>query len=359
MKQLISIVVPAYNEEGNIEELHHRLADVFKTLPDYNFEVIIVENGSSDSTWEKLRSVCSKDSRFKAIQLSRNFTAPGGITAGFKYCRGDAAVVMCADLQDPPEMLPLFIQKWKEGYDVAYHVVSERRGVSWMRSVASEIFHWIMNKLTNNAFPRNGSVYRLMDKVAYQAFNDLNETNRYFPGLCNWIGFKSAGIEFPRAERFAGEAKSPFRVVFKIALNGIFAFSYVPLKLMTLFGTIISAGSFMYFLAMVIGILIEGKKTIPGLATQISLTLFMFGILFLSIGILGEYLARIYDEVKGRPNFIVRRTEGFEKAVDHCHTDTVGAPLLSGVYRQGAIWITDPVVDLSRSSVVTVSLNRE
>lgn len=311
MKKLISIVIPAYNEEENLDELGRRLQSVFSQLSD-DFEVILVDNGSNDKTWLKIQSLNQNDARFKGLQLSRNFTAPGGITAGLHFAKGDAAIIMCADLQDRPEMIPSLIEKWREGYDVVYQIVSERKGIGFFYRISSEIFHWFMNRLTQNSFPRNGSVYRLMTKSAYKAFNQLSETNRYFTGLCNWIGFKSIGLEFPRDERFGGQAKSSFSVVLKIALNGIFSFSYLPLRIMTYFGFAISFSSLIYFLWIVTSIWLEGKKTLPGIATLICLNIFLFGLLFLFLGIMGEYLARIYDEVKLRPNFIVRQKLGIE-----------------------------------------------
>lgn len=312
IKKLISLVIPAYNEEANLGELRRQLLVVFTQLPQYDFEVMIVDNGSTDSTWSQLKSFAEQDSRFKSIRLSRNFTAPGGITAGFKHVKGDAAIMLCADLQDPPERIPDFLKKWEDGFDIVYHIVSERRGISYTRKIASEGFHWIMSRLTNNAIPRNASVYRLLDKKAYVAFNNLTETNRYFPGLCNWIGFNSVGIEFPRAERFAGEAKSPFKVVLKLALNGIFSFSNVPLRLVTYFGLFVAGGSTCFLFYIVFLALTHGLKTVPGLATLLCITLLMFGALFLALGVIGEYLARIYDEVKGRPIYIVKDGIGIE-----------------------------------------------
>jgi len=259
-----------------------------------------------------IQKVGAEDSRFKGLQLSRNFTAPGGITSGLHYASGDAAIVMCADLQDQPQMIPTLIQKWKDGYDVVYQIVSERKGVGPFYSFASEVFHWLMNRLTAGNFPRNGSVYRIMDRSAYVAFNSLAERNRYFTGLCNWIGFKSIGIPFPRAERFGGSAKSSFSVVFKLALNGIFSFSYIPLRIMTWFGVAISLAALIYFLVTVALVLHDGTKALPGIPTLICLNIFLFGLLFLFLGIIGEYLGRIYDEVKLRPNFIVRRSLGLK-----------------------------------------------
>jgi glycosyltransferase involved in cell wall biosynthesis len=311
MKKLISIVTPAYNEETNIGELVRRLAAVFDGAPEYDFEAIVVDNGSTDGTWSRLQEVCGRDPRFKSLQLSRNFTAPGGITAGLRYARGEAAIVMCADLQDPPEKIPDLIRKWGEGYDIVYQIVTERKGASFSHRVFSVVYHSLMAWLTNDAFPKNGTVFRLMSRPAYEAFNSLNETNRYFTGLCSWIGFKSTGVKFVREDRFSGEAKSQFLPMVQLALNGIFAFSYVPLKLMSMMGVTIAFGSFGYLTYIVVLVLKNGSR-VPGLPTVIAVNLLLFGMLFLFLGIIGEYLARIYDEVKDRPNFIVRESIGLK-----------------------------------------------
>lgn len=310
IKKIISIVVPAYNEEENISELCDRLFVVFESLNSYDYELIIVDNGSRDNTWAKILEANRMNSRVFGIKLSRNFTAPGGITAGLRYAQGDAAVVMCADLQDTPEKLPDLIKKWEEGYDVVYQLVTERKGATFAHKVLSQMYHSLMSTLTNNAFPKNGTVYRIMSRVTYEAFNNLNESNRYFTGLCNWIGFKSIGIEFAREERFAGTAKSQFLPTLVLALNGIFAFSYVPLRIVTFSGLIIASVSFVYLSHLVVTVLTNGAKTVPGIPSLAAIMIFLFGLMFLFLGIIGEYMARIYDEVKGRPNFIVSKVVG-------------------------------------------------
>lgn len=315
IKKKISVVVPCYNEESNLRELQKQVVAAFARIPQYDFEVILVDNGSKDGTWEKSLEIRAEDDRFKCLRLSKNFTAPGGITAGLRYATGDAAIVMCADLQDPPDKIPDFVAKWEEGYDVVYQVVSERRGVSFMRSWASNLFHSLMTALTQNNFPKNGTVYRLMDVRVYEAFNLLNESNRYFPGLCSWIGFNSYALEFPRVERFAGKSHASLKVVLTLAFNGIFAFSYLPLRMMTWLGLAIATSSFGYLVYLTLTIFFTGRKAMPGIATQIALMLFMFGILFLFIGIIGEYVGRIYDEVKRRPLFIVKEQLGLRSRV--------------------------------------------
>jgi len=321
-----------YNEEGNLIELANRLKKVFLTLP-YDYEVIFVENGSTDRSWEIIERICDEDGRFKCVRLSRNFTAPGGMTAGLRYATGDAAIVMCSDLQDPPEKIPLLVSKWEEGYDVAYQIVAKRHGISLFYEASSNFFHWMMSALTQNTFPRNGSIFRIMDACVVRAFNQLNETNRYFTGLCNWIGFKSVGIEFDRESRFAGEAKSYFLPTLQLALNAIFAFSHFPLKLVTFAGFTLTASGAVYLAYVLVRTLMYGASAAPGLVTATMIMVFMFGALFLFIGVIGEYLARIYDEVKRRPTFLVKKTLGL---VDE-------QTVYRGVHRNGKIELLDGI----------------
>jgi len=346
LKRVISIVIPCYNEEANIDELGRRLGIVMDSLADYRFEVVLVENGSRDNTWAKINEWCEKDARFRSIRLSRNFTASGGMSAGLKYATGDAAIVMCADLQDPPERIPELVSFWAGGYDVAYQVVTERQGISFYYSWLSQVYHWMMNKLTAGNFPKNGTIFRIMDRTVVEAFNSFNETNRYFTGLCNWMGFKSVGVSFPHEVRYAGTTKvRPFYII-NLALNGVFAFSYIPLKLMTVTGVLITTVSSIYLVYLVGTILVHGTKAVPGLAAQTSITVFMFGMLFLFIGIIGEYLARIYDEVKRRPVFIVKEKRGFPEVS------------VRGFYRSGKIILTSSNDHLSQAKEVTVLLDR-
>jgi dolichol-phosphate mannosyltransferase len=305
-RKLISVVIPAYDEASNLPELYRRLNAVFSTINSYRFEVILVDNGSRDNTWFISKSFCEKDTQYRAIRLSRNFTAAGGITAGLRYAKGEAAIVMCADLQDPPEKIPDFIAKWEEGYEVVYHIVEKRKGVSFLRAFFSEVFHSTINRLTSGAFPKNASVYRLIDKKAYEAFNSLSETNRYFAGLCSWVGFSNTGLVFEREKRFAGESKAPLTVVVKLALDAIFSFSYVPLRLVTILGLALATGAAAFLFYLMYVNIRHGMQATPGYATQMGVLLLLFGALFLAIGTIGEYIARIYDEVKRRPNFIVR-----------------------------------------------------
>jgi len=310
MKKMISIVIPAYNEEDVLEELYKRLKNIMDSNTDYEFEVIIVENGSWDSTFDKLVQINKEDPRFKIVKLSKNFRCDGGITAGLKYARGDAAVIMNADLQDPPEMIAQFLKKWEEGYEIIYGIIEKREGVSFARKILSKLAYEIIYHLTHEAIPKNASDFRLIDKKVYLIVNSMEEKNRFLRGIIAWTGFKQTGIPYERPARYAGETKAGFCAAFDVAMNGIFSFSYFPLHIATILGFVISAVSFgLIFLELAL-YFIYGQ-VVPGFTTTIILVLFLFGMLFFLIGIVGMYIARIYDEVKQRPNFIVTDKIGF------------------------------------------------
>lgn len=309
--KLISVVVPAYNEEGGIEELARQLAAVFDQNSAYDFEAIIVENGSTDGTFEKLLDIRRRDARFKIVRLSRNFRMDGGITAGLDYVTGDALVIMTANLQDTPDTITRMIAKWQEGYENVYCIVKKRTGKGLFRRLCSQLFYILLTRLTGNIIPRNVSDFRLVDRKVYTTIRNMKERTRFMRGMFAWAGFKSIGIEMERGKRFAGESHAHFRHVLQLAIRGIFAFSYVPIKFIAAFGFIMAGCSFFYLLIEVALILTRGVPT-AGWGTIVSLILLMFGMLFFCMGVLGQYISQIYEEVKGRPNFIVSDTFGFE-----------------------------------------------
>jgi len=311
MKKLISVVIPAYNEESVVEELKNRLQKIMDLCSDYNFEVIIVENGSSDSTFVRLISIHQEDPRFKIVQLSRNFGCDGGITAGLAYAKGDAAIIMNADLQDPPEIIPEFIQKWESGYEIVYGVIQKREGVNITRRWLSKAAYMIIFRLSNRMIPENASDFRLIDRKVYTIINSMKEKNKFLRGLVVWTGFKQIGIPFERQPRFAGESKADFRTVWGVAMNGIFSFSYFPLKIATAMGFLLFIITFILAFIEIFLYLFYGRE-VPGFTTTILVILFGFGMVFLMLGIMGTYLERIYDEVKQRPNFIVNSDIGFK-----------------------------------------------
>ena len=308
-KKLISVIVPAYNEEDCVEELARRLSAVFDANSMYEFEAIIVENGSVDRTWELLEKISNEDSRFKIVRLARNFRMDGGLTAGLHYASGEAAVLMTADLQDPPELISDFILKWEEGYENIYMVVTERTGTGPIRTFNSKAFYWLAGKLTDGRIPRNASDYRLVDRKVYEAVRSMDERNRFVRGLFAWVGFKSIGIEAVRAERFGGVSNAHSLKVIDLAFKGIFSHSYIPLKIITLTGVTLSGTSFVAFVAFAITWIFDGVP-FAGFGTLVSLALLAFGILTFMLGLIAEYVGLIYEEVKQRPNFIVTKTIG-------------------------------------------------
>ena len=309
-KKLISVVIPIFDEESNIDELYIQLVKLMSREEKYSFEIIAVEHGSTDSTFKKLLTVNKKDKRLKILQLSKNFgNADAAIFAGLNFVKGDACVLMMGDLQDPPDMIPQFIRKWEQGYEIVYGIIKKRADTSFSRKISSLLFYMILNKLTDNLFPENVSDFRLIDKKVYEIVKTMPERNKFLRGIINWTGFSQIGVSFNREKRFAGESKAYFFTVLKVALNGIFSFSYAPLKLVTLLGFALSVVSFMLIIYQLSLYIVVGRGE-PGISTIVVVLGFLFGMLFLILGVIGEYLARIYDEVKQRPNFIIRNKIG-------------------------------------------------
>ena len=303
-KKLISLIIPAYNEEDCVDELFNRLDAVFATEPQYDFEVVIVENGSIDSTWVKLQAIAEKDSRFKILKLSRNFRMDGGLTAGLDFIKGDACVLMTADLQDPPELSPQFLRYWEQGYENIFGVITKREGTGPIRTMNSKLFYWLAGKLTDGRIPRNASDFRLVDRKVYEAVKRMTERNRFVRGLFAWAGFNSIGVPMERPPRFGGVSNAHTLKVLDLAFKGIFAHSYKPLRLITVFGFVLSGLSFisivpLFFLWLFVGVPFAGFGTLVGLF------LLVFGIVSLMLGILSEYVGLIYEEVKARPNYVV------------------------------------------------------
>lgn len=311
MKKLISIVTPIFNEEGNIDKLYRELSAIFKKEKKYDFEIIAVEHGSTDSSFEKLLTLHKKDKRLKILQLSKNFGyADAGISAGLAFSLGDAAVIIMADLQEPPPLISQFLRKWEQGFEIVYGIVKKRPDASILRRILSVLFYKVLNIMTNNIFPENVSDFRLIDKKVYQIVNQMPERNRFLRGMIAWTGFKQTGIAYRRSPRFAGKSKAYFLTVFNLATTGIFAFSYMPLKLVTILGFLLTFFSFCVLVFHLVLFAIYGRVQ-PGITTIVLLVTFLFGMLFFILGIIGEYLSRIYEEVKQRPNFIIKNKIGF------------------------------------------------
>lgn len=311
-RRLISIVVPAYNEGECVDELARRLRLVFDQEAErYDFEVVIVENGSADDTYEKLLRIHEADPRFRVIQLSRNFLMEGGMIAGLDHVRGDACVIMCADLQDPPELIPEFLRLWEQGYENIYQVVTSREDNSLFRRIAAQVFYWTIDKFSDTPVPRNASDFRLVDRRAYEAFNDLTERNRMVRSTWGWLGFRSIGVEHERPPRFGGHSTFSIITTANFAYRGILASSFKLLKLFPLVGFGLALISFLALIWFVVSTLAFGVP-FPGFGTIACLIALLFGLLFMFLGIVAEYIAMIFTESRGRPLYVVRHRHGVE-----------------------------------------------
>ena len=304
LQKTVSIVTPAFNEIECIGELLGRLEVLAAKETEYQFEVIVIENGSSDGTWEYLQEFDTKLFKKVFVQLSRNFRMDGGLTAGLDFATGDATVLMTSDLQDPPEFISAFLRKWEEGYENIFGIVTKRSGTSLIRRINSRLFYKIANKLSDGVLPENASDFRLLDRKVYEAVRGMRERNRFLRGLVAWSGFRSIGIPLVRPERYAGKSKAYSFQVLDLAIKGILAHSMVPSRMVSIFGMGLSLLSIASFFPMLILWIFVGVP-FAGFGTLVTLTLFLFSAGIFMMGILSEYIGLIYQEVKERPNYIV------------------------------------------------------
>ncbi len=311
-RKLISVAIPVYNEEKNLSELARRLQNVFDLLKDqYDFEVVFCENGSSDTSHSLLQQLRASDSRFKIVRLVRNFYMEGGMMAALAEVKGDACVVMSSDLQDPPEMIPEFIKKWEEGYENVYTVITKRHGEGILRRGAAQAFYWLIDKISSHPVPRNASDFRLVSKAAYSAFNAMPERVKLIRTVWGWLGFKSFGIEYERPARVAGKSSfNPF-VTAPYAVRAIFGTSFSPLRLIPIFGLLLSLASFLGILGIAVFVIIFGVP-FPGFGTLMAVNLLLFGFVFLFMGILSEYVGMIFEEVRHRPLYLIADRLGLD-----------------------------------------------
>jgi len=304
-----SVVVPAYNEELVVLESYKRLKKVMDGLNE-SYEMIFINDGSRDRTADIINDICREDPNIKMLDFSRNFGHQTAITAGMDYASGSAIVVIDADLQDPPEVIPQMIEKWKEGYDVIYGKRAVRIGDSFFKKFTAKVFYRLLRKMTDVDIPVDTGDFRLIDRKVCDALKKVNERNRYVRGIISWLGFRQTGVEFARDKRFAGETKYPLKKMFKFAFDAITSFSYKPLKLASYAGFLISMISFIYLIAVLSQKLFIGR-TVAGWASIVAVNLFFNGIILIILGIIGEYIGRIYDEAKGRPLYIIRQLTNF------------------------------------------------
>ena len=308
----LDIVIPIYNEAENLADLHARLIKACDELDDMAWRVIYVNDGSSDRSLDIMLRQRESDSRFSIVELSRNFGHQAAITAGLSCADGDAVILMDGDLQDPPELIPKLISCWKGGANVvrAHRRSRKEKGI---RRVGFDIFHKLFTWVTDFPVPPNAGIFGLLDKQATEELKRLPEQNRFFPGLRSWVGLNQEVVYYDRDDRAAGKPKQSLKKLMRYGFDAIFSFSYKPLRIMTSTGIVISAVGFLLACFFIARRLIGIEIAQTGFTTLVTLMLFLGGIQIMAIGLLGEYLARIYDEVKQRPLFIIKDTHGFHK----------------------------------------------
>jgi len=307
---LISVVVPFFNEEGNVAEMLRRTAEVLEraTLArGDDYEIVAVNDGSRDRTLETLRAVQREQPRLVVVDLSRNFGHQIAATAGMETARGDAVILMDGDLQDPPELIERFLDKWREGYDVVYATRRARRGESGFKLLTARLFYRLIRRMTNVEIPVDTGDFRLMSRRVVDALGQTRERHRFLRGLVSWVGFKQTGIEYDRDARYSGRTKYPLSKMLRFAFDGITSFSEIPLRFATYTGFVVSAFAFVYT-AIVIALKFMGLNE-PGYTSMMVAILFLGGVQLIGIGILGEYVGRIYDQIKGRPLYLVSSVE--------------------------------------------------
>jgi polyisoprenyl-phosphate glycosyltransferase len=299
-----SVVVPVYNEEAVIAETNRQLSETMEALGE-PYEIIYVNDGSRDTTGLLVRNICQADPRVKLIDFSRNFGHQTAITAGMDYAAGDAVIVIDADLQDPPSVIQKMIGRWQEGYDIVYGRRANRQGETWFKRFTSRRYYRMLNRLTDIPIPVDVGDFRLIDARVRDALLRIPEHNRYVRGLISWLGFRQTFVDFERAPRLAGQTKYPLRKMMRLAVDGVTSFSYKPLKISIGLGVMLSVFSFLFLLFVFVSRIFDLVVMEPGYASIMCVMLFFFGIVLIMLGVIGEYIGRIFDEVKGRPLYMI------------------------------------------------------
>jgi glycosyltransferase involved in cell wall biosynthesis len=309
-----SFIVPVYNEQETLMALSERLSSVLEQL-DGSAEVIFVDDGSEDDSFERMIEISLRDPRFKVLQLSRNFGHQTAITAGLDFAAGNAVIVMDADLQDPPEVVLTMAQRWREGFDIVYAVRKERLGENRFKRYTAARFYRLLRRLTDVEIPVDVGDFRLVDRKALEAYKTMRENDRFVRGMFSWVGFKQTGVPYDRGERFAGETKYPLRKMMNFAVDGIVSFSNAPLRLALALGFTVSLISFVYGVVAIL-LKVIGAFTVPGWTSIIFVASFLGGVQLIVLGVVGEYVGRIYVETKRRPLYIVNRSAGLSRRID-------------------------------------------
>ena len=298
-------MVPAYNESKVLPKLFKRLNALSVNNPKYSFEFLFINDGSKDNTMDLIMEESKRDNQISYVNLSRNFGKENAMLAGFDYATGDALVIIDADLQDPPELIPQMIKYWEEGYDDVYAKRESRDGETWLKKSTSRWFYSILDKISNIEIQRDTGDFRLLDRKAIEALKELRESNRYTKGMFSWVGFNKKEITYKRNPRAAGETKWNYRKLFNLAIEGITSFTTAPLRISTYLGFIISTASFVWISYLLIRPLF-GVPTGDGYTSIMATILFLGGVQLLSIGIIGEYIGRIFIETKNRPTYLIQ-----------------------------------------------------
>lgn len=302
--KIVTILVPAYNEEAVLDQLYERLKKVMDNLPSYHFELLFVNDGSRDETLAIIKDLRKKDERVAYVDLSRNFGKEIAMIAGLDHARGDAVIIIDADLQDPPELIPEMIAYWEQGYDDVYAKRRSRAGESWLKKWTSSAFYKLLQKMTRIPIQEDTGDFRLLDRRCVEALKQLRETQRYTKGMFSWIGYNKKEILFDRDPRAAGETKWNYAKLLDLAIEGITSFTTAPLRISAFFGCVISFFAFLYMIWIITKTLLFGEP-VAGYPSLMTVILFLGGIQLLSLGILGEYLGRVFNETKNRPLYFV------------------------------------------------------
>ncbi len=306
MDPTISIVAPNFNESGSVHEFYRRVCESMEKLGE-SWELVWVDDGSTDGSTETIREFARQDSHIRPVIFARNFGHQLAVTAGLDFSRGQAVIIMDSDLQDPPEVIADLVAKWREGNEVVFAIRSEREGESWFKLFTASLFYRLIYRITDVDIPLDTGDFRLLDRKVVDVMNQMRERHRFLRGMSVWVGFRQAGVSYRRAARFAGETKYPLKKMIKFASDAITGFSYFPLQLATYLG-FISAGLSILAIPIVAIARLAGSQAFFGQATTLIAVLFLGGVQLISLGILGEYIGRLYDEAKGRPLYIVRET---------------------------------------------------
>lgn len=302
----LSIIVSMYNEEDSLDVFFEKIREALSAISNYSYEIICIDDGSIDKTYELLLDYANKDNRIKIIKFSRNFGKEYGLMAGFKFCKGRAAIPMDVDLQDPPELIIDFVKKWEDGYDMVYGIRSDRGSDTFLKRFTAKLFYKIYNMMTRSPIPYNAGDYRLVDRKIIDAILLLKERNVFMKGIFGWTGFKSYGIKYTRQKRVAGKSKWNYWKLWNFALDGITASTTFPLRIWTYLGTLLSSVGILYAIYIILRTIVQGID-VPGYASLLVFILLLGGIQMIILGILGEYIGRIFIEVKDRPIYIVEK----------------------------------------------------